>query len=168
MTDAAREVARELLGILAARGMTLSVAESLTGGSVAASLVSVPGASAVFRGGLVAYATDLKQRLLGVDAGILAVHGAVHPDVARQMAVGARLLTGLDGVPVSMGIATTGVAGPDPQDGQPVGTVFVAVAVDGSVRVEALELEGSRARIRADATRRALELALVVAREEAR
>ncbi len=168
MTDAAHEVARELLEHLAARSMTLAVAESLTGGTVAASLVGVPGASAVFRGGLVAYATDLKQRLLGVDAALLAAHGAVHPDVARQMAVGARLLAARDGVAAGMGIATTGVAGPDPQDGQPVGTVFVAVATEGLTLVDALELSGSRARIREDATQRALELALRVAREEAR
>lgn len=164
MTDAAHEVARELLDLLAARKMTLAVAESLTGGSVAAALVSVPGASAVFRGGVVAYATDLKQRLLGVDSALLDEHGAVHPEVARQMAIGVRALAARDGVSAGMGIATTGVAGPDPQDSQPVGTVFVAVATEAGARVEALELSGSRERIRADATHRALELGLLTAR----
>ncbi|WP_432088230.1 CinA family protein [Streptomyces sp. bgisy095] len=118
MTEAAG-----VLALLAERGQTLAVAESLTGGLVAAELTGVPGASASFRGSVTAYATALKHELLGVDAVLLAERGAVDPEVASQMAAGVRARLGAD-----WGIATTGVAGPEPQDGQPVGTVYVAVA----------------------------------------
>jgi nicotinamide-nucleotide amidase len=99
------------------------VAESLTGGMLCSALIDVPGASAVVRGGVVSYATDLKHRLLGVDAGLLAANGPVDPDVATQMAHGVRERLGAD-----WGVATTGVAGPDPQDGIAAGTVYIAVA----------------------------------------
>lgn len=149
-------VAAELLELLAGQGRTLAVAESLTGGMVAATLVEVPGASRVLRGGVVAYATELKHELLGVDADLLAAHGAVHPEVAAQMAQGVRARLGAD-----VGLATTGVAGPDPQDGQPVGTVFVAVS-DGIPVVRALTLSGDRAAIRAASRDAVLALALDV------
>ncbi|MDT0423902.1 CinA family protein [Streptomyces evansiae] len=110
-------------------GWTVAVAESLTGGLVAAELTAAPGASAAFRGSVTAYATELKHRLLGVDAALLAGEGAVHPEVAAQMATGARDALGAD-----WGAATTGVAGPEPQDGRPVGTVYVAVAGPAGVR----------------------------------
>ena len=99
---------------------------------LAAALTAIPGASAAFRGGVVAYATDLKAALLGVPAALLDRHGAVHPEVARAMADGVRSRLG-----ATVGAATTGVAGPDPQDGQPVGTVYIAVSAGGdtSVRV---------------------------------
>jgi hypothetical protein len=84
----------------------------------------MPGSSATFAGGVIAYATELKQRLLGVPAGLLAAYGAVHPDVARTMAEGACCALG-----ARYGVAVTGVAGPDPQDGRPVGTVYAAVAI---------------------------------------
>lgn len=113
---------------LRGEGSTVAVAESLTGGLLAAALVDVPGASATFRGSVTAYATELKASVLGVDEGLLAVHGPVHPVVARQMAEGVRRLLG-----ATYGVATTGVAGPDPQDGQPVGTVHLAVAGPGEV-----------------------------------
>jgi len=162
VTDAARSAARRLVELLIARGWTVAVAESLTGGLVTASLVSIPGASACVRGGVVAYATELKQSLLGVDAALLAAEGAVHPEVARQMAEGVRALAGISGVPADVGIATTGVAGPTTQYGRPVGTVFVEVATPTAVHAEALELSGNRARIRAEATRAALAIALQV------
>lgn len=167
MTDAppgavpeAGEPAAELIRRLTARGWSVAVAESLTGGLVVAALVSVPGASAAVRGGVVAYATPLKHTLLGVDADLLASEGAVHPDVARQMAEGVRAAAAVEGLPADVGIATTGVAGPTPQDGQPVGTVFIAVATPVGTRVEGLTLEGTRAQIRAEATRSAVALAL--------
>lgn len=141
---AAREVAAGLLAALAERGWTVATAESLTGGQVAATLVDVPGASRSVRGGVVAYATDLKGSVLGVDAGLLAEHGAVHPEVARQMAEGVRGLLGAD-----LGLATTGVAGPDPQDGFSPGTVHVAVAAPAGTVVRSLELTGDRPAIRA-------------------
>lgn len=111
--------------------LTIAVAESLTGGQLAAAFTAVPGASAVFRGSVTAYATDLKASVLGVDAVLLASSGAVHPEVARQMADGVRRVCRAD-----LGLATTGVAGPEPQDGHPVGTVFVAVSGQGLVEAE--------------------------------
>jgi nicotinamide-nucleotide amidase len=146
--------AETLLTALGARGLTLAVAESLTGGLLADALVRVPGASAVFRGGIVAYATDLKGTLLGVDAALLAQHGAVHPDVARQMAEGVRRVCAAD-----VGLATTGVAGPDPQDGHAPGEVFVAVATGTGTVVVPLALPGGRAEIRAAAVEAVLDLA---------
>lgn len=157
--DAAESLAAELVHRLVTRGWTIAAAESLTGGLVAATLVSVPGASACVRGGVIAYATALKHSLLGVDAALLATEGAVHPDVARQMAEGVREAASVDGAPADVGVATTGVAGPAPQDGRPVGTVFVAVAAPGGTRVEALALAGTRAQIRAEATRAAIAIA---------
>jgi nicotinamide-nucleotide amidase len=138
--------AEVLVRALAGRGWTVAVAESLTGGMVAASIVDVPGASRVLRGGVVAYATDLKAELLGVDAALLAEHGAVDPRVAEQMAQGVRRRLGAD-----VGLATTGVAGPASQDGHPPGEVHVAVATPAGVRVESLRLEGDRAAVRARA-----------------
>ncbi|MEU4129867.1 CinA family protein [Streptomyces wuyuanensis] len=146
--------AAAVLRLLAERGESLAVAESLTGGLVAAELTSVPGASKSFLGSVTAYATALKRDLLGVDASLLAEHGAVHPEVAAQMAAGVRAGTGAD-----WGIATTGVAGPEPQDGQPVGTVFVAVAGPGRTRkVARLRLNGDRSEIRRESVRNVLEL----------
>jgi nicotinamide-nucleotide amidase len=137
-----------LVAELTRRHLTIALAESLTGGLLVAEFVSVPGASAVVNGGVVAYNTALKRSILSVDPELLAEHGAVHPDVARQMAEGVRRACAVDGVPADVGISTTGVAGPDPQDGQPVGTVFVAVATGSGTRVTELHLEGSRSAIR--------------------
>ncbi len=122
------ELAADIVRVATARGVTIAVAESLTGGDLVSALVGVPGASAVVRGAVVAYATDLKASLLGVDELLLAVEGAVHPDVARQMAAGVRRACGTAERPAAIGIATTGVAGPDSQDGKPVGLVYVGVS----------------------------------------
>lgn len=154
-----RSEPERLVGRLRELGWTLGVAESLTGGLVAASVVSVPGASAVFRGGIVAYATDLKARLLAVDATLLAAHGPVHPRVARQMADGVRRAVGEDDA-ADVGIATTGIAGPLSADGQPVGTVHIAVSTPLGSRVETLLLEGDRDSIRTEAAARAIALAI--------
>ncbi|MFD3536858.1 CinA family protein [Streptomyces sp. NPDC058664] len=153
MTAAAR-----VLTLLAERGQTLAAAESLTGGLVAAELTGVPGASASFRGSVTAYATPLKQDLLGVDGPLLAERGAVDPEVALQMAAGVRDRLGAD-----WGVSTTGVAGPDPQDGKAVGTVYVAVAGPvatgaGAGKVVSLRLNGDRADIRRESVRSVLEL----------
>ena len=137
-----------LITTLESRGLTVAVAESLTGGLLTSELIRTPGASAVVRGGIVAYDTELKHSLLGVDAGLLAVYGAVHADVARQMAVGVRTALTVADLPADIGIATTGVAGPDPQDGQPVGTVFVAIAIGMDIHVLELQLDGDREAIR--------------------
>lgn len=146
--------AGRVLRLLVERGETLAVAESLTGGLVAAELTSVPGASQAFRGSVTAYATPLKSEVLGVDADLLAERGAVDAEVARQMATGARRALGAD-----WGVATTGVAGPEAQDGRPVGTVFVAVSgPHGTGKVAALRLNGDRADIRKESVRSALDL----------
>jgi len=139
------------------RGWSIAAAESLTGGRVTASLVDIPGASAHVRGGIVAYATDVKASQLGVDADLLAARGAVDAEVAQQMARGVRLALGAD-----VGLATTGVAGPDPQDGMPVGTVHVAVVTPEKTAVASLTLSGSRDEVRTSAVRSVLELALTV------
>ncbi|MFD7302455.1 CinA family protein [Streptomyces pharetrae] len=156
-------MAADVVRLLTVKGETVAVAESLTGGLVAAELTAVPGASKAFRGSVTAYATELKHRMLGVDADLLVQRGAVDPQVAAQMAAGVRKALGAD-----WGIATTGVAGPDPQDGQPVGTVFVAL--DGPVgpgsgsagggKVQPLRLNGDRAEIRMESVRSVLALLL--------
>ncbi|WP_130507404.1 CinA family protein [Microterricola gilva] len=154
VADAAARVIAELTQ----RGETLGVAESLTGGLLAAELVNVPGASAVFRGGVVAYDTAIKGSVLGVDATLLAERGAVDAEVARQMADRVRAVLAVDGRSAEYGLATTGVAGPDPQDGQPPGTVFIAVASAAGVTVSRLRLDGDRAAIRAATVQAALAL----------
>jgi nicotinamide-nucleotide amidase len=138
---------------LRALGTTVAVAESLTGGLLCAALTATAGASATVRGGLVVYATELKAELAGVDAGLLRRVGAVHEDVAAQLAAGARTR-----LAAGFGLGVTGVAGPEPQDGQPVGTVFAAVASAAGVRVDRYEFAGDRARIRRDAVQACLRL----------
>ncbi len=145
--------AAELVASLARRGWTIGTAESLTGGLVCAALTEVPGASAVVRGGVVAYSSEIKVSVLGVDADLLRARGAVDHDVAAQLADGARRVLGCH-----VGVATTGVAGPDTVDGMPVGTVFVAVATPAGIVVERLALTGDRGQIRADTVRAALGL----------
>lgn len=135
------------------RGETLAAVESLTGGLLSAMIVEIPGVSAVFRGGLVVYATDLKARLAGVPEPLLAERGPVDPAVAGALAAGGRERLGAD-----WALATTGVAGPDPQDGKPVGLVYVAVAGPSVARIRELRLTGDRASIRAAAARAALAL----------
>lgn len=156
--DAAGEVgagdalAGEVIRLCRERGLTLATAESLTGGLVCGALTSVPGCSFVVRGAVVAYATDRKSAVLGVPGELLAERGAVDADVARAMAEGVRRVMVAD-----VGLATTGVAGPDPQDGHPVGTVFVAVSGPGLDLVERLALSGDRATVRAATVSAVLE-----------
>jgi nicotinamide-nucleotide amidase len=139
------QLAAQLLEQLGASGRTLAVAESLSGGLLAATLVSVPGASKVFRGAVVAYATDVKSRVLGVPPALLESNTAVDPEVASAMAAGVMKTIGAD-----VAIATTGVAGPDPVGDQPVGKVFIAVVerATGVEIVRGLNLEGDRQSIR--------------------
>lgn len=148
-------LARAVLDAAREAGLTLAAAESLTGGLVVSSLIEVPGSSTVVRGGVVAYATEVKGDLLGVDDALLGERGAIDPDVAAQMARGVRHAVGAD-----VGVATTGVAGPEPQDGHPPGEVYVAVSTPEATRTRRLDLGGDRAAIRAGAVRGALELAL--------
>ena len=144
LIGAALEVAGAAHRRLLTAGLTCATAESLTGGLIGAHLTAVPGASATYRGGFVTYATDTKATLLGVPEELLEAEGAVHPDVATHMARGARRLAGAD-----LGVAVTGVAGPEPQDGHPVGTVYAAVAgPDGASQVERFRFTGDRSGIR--------------------
>jgi nicotinamide-nucleotide amidase len=177
-------IAADLIFALSERGQTVAVAESLTGGMVCAALIEVPGASVAVRGAVVAYATELKHRLLDVDGDLLARNGPVDPEVAAQMALGVRERLGAD-----WGLATTGVAGPDPQDGVPAGRVYLAVAgplvpmlpggspssrkeltdLTGlppiSTRVLALDLGGDRSQVRAASTEQAIGALLTALRE---
>jgi nicotinamide-nucleotide amidase len=160
LVRAPRESAAQLIDRLAELGWTVAVAESLTGGLVVSALVGVPGASRVLRGGIVAYDTDVKRSLLGVDSALLEAHGAVHPRVARQMAEGVRRALTVAARPADVGIATTGIAGPDSPDGQPVGTVHIAVSTPLGTRVDTLALSGTREAIRQEAARVAVRRTL--------
>ncbi len=157
----ASALSQEVIDLLRARDDTIAVAESLTGGMLAASLTAIPGASAAFRGGVVPYATGLKAVLLGVPAALLDSHGAVHPDVAKAMADGVRSRLG-----ATVGAATTGVAGPDPQDGHPVGTVYIAVSAGGDTGVRSLALEGDRQQIREATVEQLLGMLICRLRED--
>jgi nicotinamide-nucleotide amidase len=158
---AARELATEIIRVLAGAGRTVAAAESLTGGLVAAALTDVPGSSSAVRGGVVSYATDLKASLLGVDEDLLARHGPVHAPVAAAMADGVRERLG-----ATVGVATTGVAGPGPQDGHPAGTVHIAVSLDGDTVVRTMGLTGNRDEVRRLTVERVLGLLLGRLREE--
>lgn len=153
--SAVDESAAAVIALATASGTTVAVAESLTAGLVCARLADVPGASAVLRGGVVAYATDLKASLLDVDPDLLDARGAVDQDVALAMAAGVRHRLGAD-----VGVATTGAAGPDPADGAPPGTVYVAVVTAAAARVERLHLAGGRRDVRAGTTDAAIVLLL--------
>ena len=149
------ELAHSLVTRLTQTGLTIAAAESLTGGLVCSALVDVPGASAVLRGSVTAYTTELKAQVLGVDAARLASVGPVDAQVAQEMADGAAQLLGAD-----VAVATTGVAGPGPADGHEAGTVYIAaIAPWGSVW-RLLQLEGQRSQIRAQTVRHVLVLAL--------
>ncbi|KAI8630672.1 putative competence/damage-inducible protein CinA [Xylariaceae sp. FL1651] len=143
------DIAFDVIRLLREAGETVGVAESLTAGGVMAALTSVPGASAAFRGGIVSYATPLKQLLLKVDKELIAREGVIHADVAIQMAQGARTATTFDDSPTTWGIGTTGVAGPDSQDEKPVGTVFIGIAgPHGSQALGPFSFPGTRERVR--------------------
>lgn len=143
--------AAAVLQALRERGLKLAIAESLTGGALTSEFIAVPGASEVLLGGIVAYNTALKHELLGVSRGLLEQQGAVDPEVAAQMAGGVRAkLAAKCGIPEDLvvGLSTTGVAGPDSQDGKPVGTVFIGISISGSESVLAELFDGDRAAIR--------------------
>ncbi|RWA06613.1 hypothetical protein EKO27_g8504 [Xylaria grammica] len=148
-TETSLDIASDVIRLLRSAGETVGVAESLTAGGVMAALTSVPGASAAFRGGIVSYATPLKRLLLNVDTELIAREGVIHADVAAQMAEGARRATTFDNTPTTWGIGTTGVAGPDSQDGKPVGTVFIGIASPyGSQAWGPFSFPGARDRVR--------------------
>lgn len=151
-----RQAARRVLAACAARGRTLAVAETDTGGLVLEALTAVPGSSAVVLGGVVPYHDTLKQSLLGVDAALLARHGAVSAEVAAAMAAGVRRLAG-----ASLGLATTGIAGPGgATPSKPVGLAYVAAASAETAMVREHHWAGTRASNRHASARAALLLAL--------
>ena len=160
MARAGADPTAELIAELTRRGLRIAVAESLTGGLVAGELTRIPGASLAVSGAIVADDTDVKRSLLDVPAGLLAAEGAVHPEVARRMAEGVRHALAVGGRAADLGLATTGVAGPDPQDGRPVGTVYVGVADADGADAVALELPGDRDAIRRATVRAAIDAAL--------
>ena len=147
------ELAARCLSELAGRSQTLATAESLTCGLVAATLAEVPGASQALRGGIAAYATDVKVSVLGISQELIDRAGVVSGECAEAMAHGVRVLLASD-----WALATTGVAGPDRQEGHRVGTVFVAVVGPAVVRVEALRLTGGRNDIRTSTVQCAFRL----------
>jgi nicotinamide-nucleotide amidase len=138
---------------LVAAAATVAVAESLTGGLLGATLTAVAGSSRTFRGGVIAYATELKEHLLDVPGPLLDAEGAVSAHVAAAMAAGVR-----DRLQATYGVALTGVAGPDPQDGNPPGTVYVAVAGPGDGQVRELSVSGDRRAVRVAAVDAAIDL----------
>lgn len=146
------ELAPRVIDAARAQGVSLAAAESLTAGLVCARLADVPGASDVLRGGVVSYAVEVKEAVLGVDPELLAERGAVDAEVAQQMAAGAARVCG-----ALLAVATTGVAGPGPSDGHPAGEVFVGVRLaDGTTASHRLELGGDRTGVREGATLAAL------------
>lgn len=154
MTDS-----QALVDLLSERNATVATAESLTGGRLAARMSEAPGSSEIFLGGAVTYATEAKVKVLGVPQEVVDEHGVVSADCARAMAEGARRLLGS-----TYGVSTTGVAGPDTQEGKPVGTVFVGIAGPDGTDVVPLALDGDRTSITTETVAAAVE-ALVAAIE---
>ena len=147
---------------LEAAGLTVAVAESCTGGLLGAALTAVAGSSAYVRGGVIAYADDVKAEHLGVGHHLLATHGAVSPEVAEAMAAGVRRR-----FEASLGVGITGVAGPDASEHKPAGLVFVAVADPAGVRVIRLDDDRGRELNRAHAVKAAIRLCREVIHEMA-
>lgn len=147
-------VAQRVVEGLRARGWTVATAESLTAGLLASTLAEVPGCSDVLRGGIVAYQADVKSTVLGVPATEVDA-GVVRQAVAEAMASGARTSLRAD-----VGVATTGVAGPDPHAGEPVGSVWIAVASPSGITSAHLNLTGDRTSIRVGTVAASLDLLL--------
>lgn len=154
-------LADEVIGALRSAGATVATGESLTGGQVCATLISVAGASDVVLGGIVAYAPEAKIELLHVDADLIDDQGTVHADVAGQMAFGAQ-----ERFNATYGLATTGVAGPGESEGKPAGTVHIAIAGPDGVRTSALQLDGDRDTIRKETVDALLSQLVARLREE--
>jgi nicotinamide-nucleotide amidase len=153
--DAHEELAAQVSELARRHGLTVAVAESLTGGNVATALAAAESAGQWFRGSLVAYSSEVKHEVLGVPAGPV-----VSAEAAGAMAAGVRMLLGAD---VAVGV--TGAGGPDPQDGQEPGTVFVAVDDGSERRVQRLDLAGSPQEVLVDAAGKTLEMLAACLRE---
>lgn len=142
--------------IRALQGKTLVTAESLTGGGIGAALTAVPGASAVFLGGIISYTDEVKREVLGVPGAYLKTFGAVSAPVAEAMAVGAR-----DALHADMAVSVTGLAGPDGDEfGNPVGTVFIGFADANGVTAGEYHFTGDREAVRQQTIETALDLIL--------
>ncbi|MDO4898325.1 MAG: CinA family protein [Rothia sp. (in: high G+C Gram-positive bacteria)] len=158
MGDLGQELERaafELVETAKDAGVQLATAESLTGGMLGQLICTVAGASAVYKGGVISYASSVKAQVLGVSAELLEARGAVDPEVAQQMAAGAARVCGAD-----IGIATTGAAGPEPWDSKPVGRVYLGVSSGGQVYSVQKDYTGDRTAIRQQAALDALYLAI--------
>jgi nicotinamide-nucleotide amidase len=149
------DLAHEIIQKLGQRRLTISVAESLTGGLVAASLTQIPGASAVFKGGVIAYGDEIKQKVLKVDPALITKFTSISEPVAQSMATNIREIMNTD-----IGIATTGVAGPDKSDGFAPGIVFVAISIGDHKICQKLELVGDRTQIRDQSVNEIFKLTL--------
>lgn len=155
--------AAELIALLREMDATVATAESLTGGLVCSALVAVPGASDVVRGSIVAYTTDAKTDVLGVPPDLITQYGAVDAQVASSMANAARRRFGS-----TYGLSTTGVAGPDPSEGKPAGTVHIAIAGPQGTDSWLLSLDGDRETIRNSTVSEVLSRFVDRVREESR
>ena len=149
------DLANELIQKLSQQHLTISVAESLTGGLVAASLTQIPGASAVFKGGIIAYRDEIKQKVLKVDSALITKFTSISEPVAQSMATNVREIMNTD-----IGIATTGVAGPEKSDGFAPGIVFVAISIGDHKICQKLELVGDRTQIRDQSVNEIFKLTL--------
>ena len=161
MADRNVTLAAQVHDLLRSRGANVATAESLTGGQLAVLLTTAPGSSESYLGGVVSYATEVKTAVLGVPRTVVETEGVVSAACARAMAEGIRRLTG-----ATYAMSTTGVAGPDPQEGKPPGTVYVAVAGPAGVTALSLELSGDRETIQQLTCGEALAALEVVLREE--
>ena len=148
-------LAEEVVKLLEKDSLTVTTAESCTGGMLAAKITSVPGVSSVYAGGFVTYATEEKHKMLGVPRKILRENGAVSKKTAKLMAAGAARETGTD-----VAVSITGNAGPDASEGKPVGLVYVGVCIDGKAVGRKYLLEGSRNEIREQACTEAMKLVI--------
>ncbi|HEX6875127.1 MAG TPA: CinA family protein [Nocardioidaceae bacterium] len=137
------------------RSLMLASAESLTGGRLGDVLSAAPGASDTYLGGVVSYATEVKQKVLGVSAETVEKHGVVSAECAEEMATGVRDLVDAD-----YAVSTTGVAGPTTQEDKPVGLVYIGVAGPDGVRTERFQFDGGRAEIREKVVKAAIDLVL--------
>ena len=154
------ETAEKLVKLLKEKNMTVTTAESCTGGMIASAIISVAGASACFKEGYITYSNEAKKKLLGVREDTLKQHTVVSAQVAQEMAAGAAKKA-----ESSLAVSVTGVAGPDPGEGNPVGLVYTGIAFKGSVYASRFQFAGSREEIRRQAACEALALALGVVSE---
>jgi len=153
------EVVRRVYELFVTRGLTLSLAESCTGGLISHYLTALPGASAFFRAGVVSYSEDMKKKLLGVSSDIIASYGVVSEQAAREMAEKVRLLTG-----TYISISTTGNLGPDVLEGKEKGLVYIAASKEGRTFAKELRLRGNREENKEEAALEALRFLIEIAK----